>query len=136
MSGGIHKLTISSVGVGIICLSLILCGCIENMGDGGGKNNNTTNQNPEQISIQIFVGSWEGFEIQNQIPLNITFYSNNTGRLDEMEIGFEINGTILIIEMFNGETSSYYDFEFSENNDRLKLSNRYSNEIFELIKLK
>ncbi len=116
--------------IGFLVLLFILfslSGCIKN------NDNPKENQNQE-INSQLFLGSWRGIETKNNIPLNITLLENNTGKFDEIEITWNLNESILELGMFSGESPSYYECLFSNNNSSLRLSNIYSNEIFELTK--
>ena len=111
----------------ILLILSLLSGCIEN------DDNSKDNQNQE-INDQQFIGIWKGMETKNNIPLNITLRANNTGMFDEIEITWNLNESILELGMFSGESPSYYEYIFSNNYTSLKLSNMYSNEIFELTK--
>jgi len=112
---------------GALLIFCIFTGCTEN------TNNMNENQN-HSIDAQLFVGDWNGTQIKNEIPLNITFNANKTGMFQGIKITWELNGTVLEFGMFEGESPSYYEILFSNNNETLKLTNLYSDEIFELNK--
>ena len=110
---------------GIICIFLTFAGCTEN----------TSNVNQDKkVTEQHFIGKWTGKQIQNDIPLNVTFLENGTGMFQEISIIWNFTNTILTIGMFDGEIPSYYNYLFTEEYQTMELKNMYINETFLLSK--
>lgn len=116
------------IAIGILFV-LVLAGCTNNTDDTNDNKDEETN-----ITAEQFIGTWVGQELQNQIPLNITFNENNTGLFQEIKITWEFNETTLVLGMYEGESPSYYLYEFSNSDQSLELQNRFSNETFVLEK--
>ncbi len=129
MKDGTRNKIITFTFSALITSCLIFSGCLENTPD-----NKELNHKNSAITIQHFIGNWVGTQEQNQIPLNVTFYENKTGYFQEIKITWDYNETQVILGMFEGQSPSYYSYQFSNSNQSLLLENKFVNETFLLTK--
>jgi uncharacterized membrane protein len=105
----------------------LLCGCTEN-------ENSENQNNSQEITAEKFIGEWNGEEVTNKINITVTFYSNKTGSFQSIPITWELNNSQLELGMFQGESPSFYTYQFIEGYTKLTLKNIYADEEFVLIK--
>ena len=64
-----------------------------------------------------FVGTWE-----NEYGGSIVFFSDGTGSKTSVSLQWEIKDNKLVLEMFQGENTIVYDYQFSDNDTTLTLT--------------